>query len=246
MGKLLGVEDKYQDISFRYLFIEEKKYDKVMFFFHGFSGNRYSIEIDWINKITEKGYLLIILDAFNHGDRISSEYQKLNNSNKQKLIIDTEIRTAEDAVKVYDYLLEKSVISSDMQVTSMGVSMGAAVAFYFTTIFNNAKTLISLIGSPSFVEFYKYKQEVYRFENNEEFEERLKRYSKIDPLINYHLLEGKKILMTGGLKDRIVPLDYAKALSKKIDSTFIEYNLEHEVNKEMMEDVYDFIDLHLS
>jgi enterochelin esterase-like enzyme len=133
-----------------------------------------------------------------------------------------------------------------MQVTVMGVSMGAAVAFYFATIFKEVKTLISLIGSPSLVEFYKYKQEVYQFEKNDEFEERLKRYKKIDPLINYHLLEGKKILMTGGLKDKIVPLDYAKALSKKIDSTFIEYDLEHEVSPKMMEDVYNFIDSNLS
>ena len=246
MGKILGVEGKYQDVSFRYLFIENKNYDKVMFFFHGFGGNRYSIETAWVNKITEKGYLLIILDAFNHGDRISKEYHKLDNSNKQKLIIDTEIKTGEDAVRVYDYLSEKNVISSDMQVTVMGVSMGAAVAFYFATIFKEVKTLISLIGSPSLVEFYKYKQEVYQFEKNDEFEERLKRYKKIDPLINYHLLEGKKILMTGGLKDKIVPLDYAKALSKKIDSTFIEYDLEHEVSPKMMEDVYNFIESNLS
>ena len=34
---------------------------------------------------------------------------------------------------------------------------------------------------------------------------------------------------------------YAEELSQKIDSTFIVYDLEHEVSKEMMEDVYKFI-----
>jgi len=241
MRKIINVEDKYQEITFRYLYNQDNKYDKVMFFFHGFNGNRYAIDTLWIESITEKGYLLVILDAENHGDRISDEYKKLDNSSRQKMIIETEINTANDAKKVYFYLLEKDIISNDMLLAVMGVSMGGAIAIYLTTIFKKIQILISLIGSPSFVEFYKYKQKVYKFENNQEYKKRLDKYAKIDPLLNYHLLSGRRILLTGGSRDKIVPMIYAEELSQKIDSTFIVYDLEHEVSKEMMEDVYKFI-----
>ncbi|MDY0010909.1 MAG: acyl-CoA thioester hydrolase/BAAT C-terminal domain-containing protein [Candidatus Izemoplasmatales bacterium] len=241
MRKIINVEDKYQEITFRYLYNQDIGYDKVMFFFHGFNGNRYAIDIEWIERISEKGYLLVILDAENHGDRISDEYKKLDNSNRQKLIIETEINTANDAKKVYFHLLEKDIINKDMSLAVMGVSMGGAIALYLTTIFKKIQILVSLIGSPSFVEFYKYKQKVYKFENNQEYKKRLDKYAKIDPLLNYHLFSGRKILLTGGSRDKIVPMIYAEELSKKIDATFIVYDLEHEVSKQMMEDVYKFI-----
>lgn len=241
MRKIINVEDKYQEITFRYLYNQDIGYDKVMFFFHGFNGNRYAIDIEWIERISEKGYLLVILDAENHGDRISDEYKKLDNSNRQKLIIETEINTANDAKKVYFHLLEKDIINNDMTLAVMGVSMGGAIALYLTTIFKKIQILVSLIGSPSFVEFYKYKQKVYKFENNQEYKKRLDKYAKIDPLLNYNLFSGRKILLTGGSRDKIVPMIYAEELSKKIDATFIVYDLEHEVSKEMMEDVYKFI-----
>ena len=198
MRKIINVEDKYQEITFRYLYNQDNKYDKVMFFFHGFNGNRYAIDTLWIERITEKGYLLVILDAENHGDRISDEYKKLDNSSRQKMIIETEINTANNAKKVYFYLLEKDIISNDMLLAVMGVSMGGAIAIYLTTIFKKIQILVSLIGSPSFVEFYKYKQKVYKFENNQEYKKRLDKYAKIDPLLNYHLLSGRRILLTGG------------------------------------------------
>lgn len=235
-------DDKYQDISFRYLY-ENSSFDKkVIFFFHGFGGNRYWIKDSWIERITSMGYVLIILDAFEHGDRMSEEYKALDNIQRQERIIDSEIHTAHDALRVYDYLLEKKVISGTKPVTAMGVSMGAAVAIYLTSIFEKVKNLVSIIGSPAFVEFYKYKQSVYGFPADEKFEARLAKYELIDPLKNYQLLEGKNILMTVGLKDKIVPLIYAKALSLKLKTTYLEYDVGHDCPLEMAEDVFKFME----
>jgi predicted esterase len=242
MMNITGKEEKYQDISFRYFYINSSIDKKIIFFFHGFGGNRYFIKDSWIERITSMGYVLIILDAYEHGDRMSEEYKALDNIRKQQRIIDTEIQTAHDALTVYDYLIDKKVIAKEKPVTAMGVSMGAAVAIYLTTIFREVKTLVSIIGSPSFVEFYKYKQSVYRFPHDKEFEARLAKYELIDPLKNYHLLEDKHILLTVGLKDKIVPLDYAKALSKKIKTTYLEYDVGHDCPEEMAEDVFKFLE----
>ena len=235
-------EEKYQDIVFRYFYVNNSYDKKVIFFFHGFGGNRYFIKDSWIERLTSMGYVLIMLDAFEHGDRMSDEYKALDNTQKQQRIIDTEIQTAYDAITVYEYLLDQKVISKEKPVTAMGVSMGAAVAIYLTTVFEEVRTLVSIIGSPSFVEFYKYKQSVYRFPKDDAFEARLAKYELIDPLKNYHLLEGKNILMTVGLKDRIVPLTYAKALSSKLETTYLEYDVGHDCPLEMAEAVFLFLE----
>ena len=62
-----------------------------------------------------------------------------------------------------------------------------------------------------------------------------------DPLINYERLKNKAIYMSVGLKDRIVPMDYAKELSLKLKTTYQEYDVEHTSTENMLNEVVKFI-----
>jgi predicted esterase len=47
--------------------------------------------------------------------------------------------------------------------------------------------------------------------------------------------------MSVGLKDRIVPMDYAKELSLKMKTTYQEYDVEHTSTENMLNEVVKFI-----
>lgn len=241
MGKITKESLKFLDVTFN-IFYEESSLNKDVFFiFHGFGGNKEDGFANYEIKLAESGFLVIVLDACEHGERVSEDFALLDNSKRQERIIDLEIQTAKDAISVYNHLLDLNMVSSDKLVNVMGVSMGAAITFYLASIFKKVNMLISIIGSPSFVEFYKYKQKVYGFPNGEDYQRRLDFYKAIDPLINYENLIDKKIYMSVGLKDKVVPLVYAKTLTKKLNCVYQEYDLGHEVNKEMLEEISKFI-----
>jgi len=239
------VDDAYQDITYKILYQDKTNDKPIIFFFHGFGGNKESaVEENRIN-LARSGYVVVIMDAYEHGERMSQAYKNLSNSEKQKLIVDIEIITAHQAIELYNHLTEKNIISKDQNLGVMGVSMGGAIAFYLASIFPKIKLVVSIVGSPSFVEFYNYKQKVYDFPKDEAYEERIKKYKSLDPLINFERLENKAIYMSVGLKDRIVPMDYAKALSLKLQTTYQEYDVEHTSTEEMLSEVTKFIQKNL-
>jgi hypothetical protein len=238
-------EEKYKDISYNIVFKNETQNKPVIFFFHGFGGNRNLGPSGQDEVFARMGYCVVVMDAYEHGDRRSEAYETFDNSTRQAMIIDIEIKTAHDAVSLYNHLEETGKISRDYPLGIYGVSMGGAIVFYLASIFDKVKVLVSIVGSPSFVDFYQYKQEVYGFPKNREYHERLKKYHDYDPLINYQKLLNKHIFMSVGLQDRIVPLDYAKALSKKIDTVYQEYDLGHESNQEMLEQANKFVKQYL-
>ncbi|MDD4069116.1 MAG: acyl-CoA thioester hydrolase/BAAT C-terminal domain-containing protein [Candidatus Izemoplasmatales bacterium] len=233
---------KYESITFNLLYKNTPKDKPIVFFFHGFGGDKEYGAGGKDITLASMGYTVIVLDAYEHGERRTNEYKELDNSQRQAMIIDTEINTAHDAIKVYDFLVEDSKISSEMPLAVYGVSMGAAIAFYLSTIFDKVKSVVSIVGSPSFVDFYSYKQEVYSFPKDNQFYDRLKKYQRLDPLLNYKLFENKKVFMSVGLRDKIVPMIYAKKLSSLIECEYREYDLGHESNPEMLSDSYNFLD----
>lgn len=235
------VDEKYENITYRILYSETTVNKPVIFFFHGFGGNKESSVDDNRLALAKLGYVVLIMDAFEHGERMSEEYKALSNQEKQKLIVDTEIITAHEAIELYDYLVKSNKISGDQKLGVMGVSMGGAIAFYLASIFEKVEVVVSIVGSPSFVKFYEYKQKVYKFAKDDGFKERLNKYKGLDPLINYERLKNKAIYMSVGLKDRIVPMDYAKELSLKLKTTYQEYDVEHTSTENMLNEVVKFI-----
>jgi len=125
----------------------------------------------------------------------------------------------------------------------MGISMGGAIAFYSATISKHVKGIIPVIGSPSFVEFAKYKMQVNNW-SEEEYKTFIQNLEMDDPLNRPEIFKKIKVLMLTGDRDERVPGIWAKQLQESLsddgssdDHKLITYDAEHEVTDKMIKDI---------
>lgn len=234
----------YDGIPLTIYYKNDNKPKKLLYFFHGFAGNR---EIGIMGRgeiLANQGYYVIAIDAYLHGEREPDFFKTLSYGEKQQEIVNVIIQTAKDAQHLYHKYFNDIDGVDTTKVYAYGVSMGAGVAFYLATIMDELKTFASIVGSPSLYEFYKYKQTVYQWEVDDYFLTNLESYQEIDPLINYEKLRNKNIFMGCGTLDTTVPLIYAKELFEKLNLSNIvykEYDTNHSSTPEMQEDAYKFL-----
>ena len=215
----------------------------LLFFFHGFTANRFDGN-NHIKALVDTSAIVIAGDAYFHGERERASFKSLTPANKQREIINIVIKTAQEIKYFYNKYCSLYPGGNSLPLTAYGVSMGAAIALYLGTIMSELKTIVSIVGSPSFCDFYKYKQQRYSFLKDDYFNINLNSYKKEDPLEKYQLLQGKNIFLSGGVDDEIVPMIYAKELARKLKSSnviFKKYNIGHASTKEMLNDSYEFI-----
>lgn len=234
-------EHNYEGIPFSLVYEDLSLNKPVVFFFHGYSSDRFNGPMEREIKLASMGYTVILLDAYNHGERKTQEFESLTNEERQMQMIDIEIHTAKDAIKVYDYLVSVNMISSEERLAAYGVSMGAATSFYLATIFSKLEVIVTLVGSPSFVNFYEYKRKLYKLEKTPDFIKNTIKYRQMDPLLNYERFNDKKVFIAVGLEDNVVPMGSANELSKLIDCEYCEYKTGHISTSEMLDDAYRFL-----
>ncbi|MGD9605145.1 MAG: alpha/beta hydrolase family protein [Bacilli bacterium] len=216
----------------------------LLFFFHGFTGNRQTGIMGRGEVLANLGINVVAFDAPLHGDRSTQSFHGLTSSDKQKHIIDIVINYAHDAKWLYEQHLQYDRLISKQPIFAFGVSMGSQTSFYLATIMKELQTIITLVGSPSFCEFYEWKKQKYGWEDNEEYQKKQHEYRYLDPLINYHKFENKKIFIGVGIKDEIVPLQYARLLKDKLKEEsyyYKEYDTAHASTEAMLQDAYLFI-----
>lgn len=222
--------------------IEDGIKKPLIFFFHGFTGNKDDNIMGRGHILAELGFYVVAVDAYMHGERQTEYYKNLSNNEKYEDIIDVAIHTAQDAKHLFHYYFKnKNEIIND-KYYAYGVSMGSLISFYLATIDPTLKAMVGLVCFPSFVEYYEMKQQQLGFEKNLCYRSRLRYYKKIDPLINYKLLSNTKIFMGIGEHDEVVPNIYAKKLHKKLPETILKtYDTGHISTKEMLNDSYNFL-----
>ncbi len=234
----------YEGIPFTIYNVNDQRPKPLIYFFHGFTSDRALGIMGRGEILAKKGFFVVAIDAYLHGERKLDFFQKLPNSIKFKDFINIVMHTANDAKLLYEkYFVNLDFIKKD-KVYAYGVSMGASVAFYLATIFDKLQTIASIVGSPSFVEFYRYFQSVYNWELDDYFKQNLAYYYQYCPLINYERLIGKKIFMGCGDKDTIVPARFAYELSKKLlsnDVVYQIYDTGHLSTDLMQEAAYQFL-----
>ncbi|MDF2700012.1 MAG: hypothetical protein K0Q49_1568 [Haloplasmataceae bacterium] len=216
----------------------------LIFFFHGFTSDRQKGTMGRGEILAEKGFFVVAIDAYMHGERRLPYFDALPNSEKYKDIFNIAIHTANDAKLLYSKYLVNNDSIIPGKVYAYGVSMGTMVTFYLATIMTELKTFASIVGCPSFVEFYVHKKDIYNWVEDDYYNINLEYYKALDPLINYQRLSGKKIFMGCGIKDQVVPYRFAESLSKKLspeDIVFKLYDTPHLSTNEMQEDAYAFL-----
>lgn len=246
--KIVVKKQHFEGITFTSYEVDNNLRKPLLFFFHGFDCHRDVGITDKGEIFALKGFYVISIDSHLHGDRTTQLFSSLSNSDRQLEIFNIEIKTAKEAKYLFKKYFSKMPNVIDNAVFAYGISMGAGTAFYFTTIMDELKAMVSIVGSPSFYGFYQHKKEVYSFKDDFYYQTNLNYLKEECPLLNYKRLLNKNIFMSVGTKDNIVPLRFAKELSKYLDSNiaiYKEYDTEHVSTKEMLEDSYSFLEKHL-
>lgn len=247
MGKVNKTEYVYDGIPLATYNYGDGKKKPVIFFFHGFGGNHTSGIMDKGEALAQKGFFVVAMDAYLHGDRMPEKFKDLSYGQKQQEIVNIQMQTAKDAMYLYEKYFKNDERVLAKEVYAFGVSMGAGSAFYLATIMKEVKAIVSIVGSPSFYNFYQEKQAVYGWTQDTYYNMNLEYYKEVDPLLNYSRLKDVYIYMGNGSKDTTVPKKFAEELSTKLDSNmyiYEVYDCAHTSTPEMLASAYRFLEEH--
>lgn len=217
----------------------------LLFFFHGFQNHRDNL-MGRGEILAEKGFYVVAIDALYHGERLTPWFKELPREEKYKHIIDISIQTAKDALYLWKNYFKNNKKIRLNSFYAYGISMGSQITFTLATLTKDLKAAVTLVGSPSFIEYYKDRQKLFDWNDNF-VEEKIKEYVKLDPLINYRKMKHTDFLLALGKYDDVVNPKYSIKLSKisKKNTTLKIYDTKHESTKEMLEDSYKYIEKYL-
>ena len=214
----------------------------VIFFFHGFTGDKDKNIMGRGEQLAKMGFYVVAMDAYLHGQRMPALEKHRNNPSKYEDIIEIAIHTAMDAKTLFHKYFKHMTNIETNHYYAYGVSMGSLSAFYLATIDPLLKALVALVPTPSFVEYYKEKAVNYGFNHGFFYEKKIAYYETVDPLLNYSKMQHCNMFLGIGQHDVIVNPKYAIELQSKLDRVTVQtYDTGHESTPDMLQHSYDFL-----
>lgn len=243
-GEMIVKDYNYGGIPTTTYYVNDGIKKPVIFFFHGFSGNRTTGIMGRGEKLAELGFYVVALDAHLHGERMPDWFEALSYGERQKEIVNIQIQTAKDAQQLFHQYFKHLDSVDTSEVFAYGVSMGAGSAFYIGKIMEEVSTIVSIVGSPSFYQFYQEKQAFYQWPSDQYYSMNLEYYEEMDPLLHYQEYIGKNIFMGNGLTDTTVPKKFAEEFHSALNQDNViykVYDIGHSSTPEMLQDAYNFL-----
>lgn len=219
--------------------LDNDKIKPVIFSFHGFKGYKDGDYFKREDYLARLGFIVVGIDTILHGERRIPLYEALTDSEKMKDINHMVIQTAHDAVNLYEKYIKFMPRVKKDRLYSIGVSMGGAISIYLSTIYP-VKGTVSIVGSPSMVEFYKYKKSYYNWTENTYYLRNLDYLKTFDPVLNQEKINGK-LFLTGGISDTTIPITFVKMLENHKNVTTRLYETGHMPNQQQFDDAYKFL-----
>lgn len=214
------------------------KVKPVIFSFHGFTGYKDGDYFKREDALARLGFIVIGLDSILHGERRIDIFEDLSYSEKMKDINQIVIQSAHDAVSIYEKYIKYMPRVKKDALYSIGVSMGGAISIYLATIYP-LKKAVSIVGSPSMVSFYDYKQKQYNWEIDSYYQNNLKYLEAFDPVIHQDKINCP-LFLTVGKEDDIIPYHFAQMLQKPNVIVKL-YDTSHNPNQKQFDDAYQFL-----
>lgn len=210
----------------------------VIFSFHGFDGYKDGDYFKREDELARRGFIVIGIDTILHGERRIPVFDSKPYEEKMKDIHHCVIQTAMDAIQLYEkYIRFMPRVMKDA-VYAIGISMGGAISIYMATIYPLIKA-VSIVGSPSMIEFYQLKQEKYQWSKDFYYERNLAYLDRFDPFEHAHQLKCP-LFLTAGMMDEVIPCSLvSKFIHPKV--TFKLYDTGHMPNQAQFDDAYAFL-----
>lgn len=219
--------------------LDNDKEKPVIFSFHGFNGYKDGDYFKREDELARRGFIVIGLDTILHGERRNLNYDELDDSMKFKDFNHMIIQSAKDACKLYEKYIKFMPRVKPNSVYSIGVSMGGAISIFMSTIYP-LKASVSIVGTPSMVEFYKYLKEKYNWNDDFYYQRNLDFLGQFDPILNQDKINGK-IFLTGGINDDVIPIRFVEMLKNNHQVKTKIYQTGHMPNQIQFDDAYEFL-----
>ncbi len=210
----------------------------LIFSFHGFDGYKDGDYFKREDDLARLGFIVVGLDSILHGERRIAPFEAKSYEEKMKDINHCICQSAIDAISLYEKYLKYMPRVKPNEVYAIGVSMGGAISIYMSTLYP-LKKAVSIVGSPSMVDFYKMKQKKYGWEEDFYYERNMAYYAQLDP--SEHMDKIKcPLFLTAGIQDEVIPLQLIQSFTKD-NITVKTYDTGHMPNQVQFDDAYHFL-----
>ncbi len=212
----------------------------IVFFVHGYTGDKISWDAGNCIKLAQQGFFTVILDARQHGERRPKDFDLVFAADRFVLSFFKVVKeTSEDITRLLDHFSSDSRV--DIRRAGMtGISMGGFTTFMTATLEKRIKAAAPMIGSPHWEMMLEYPGTVIE-------KEVMKQIMEYDPYSNFSKFKPTALLVQNGAEDMLVPTAGAKRLDEKLRVLyadmperykFIEYpGVAHETTPEMIDRV---------
>lgn len=223
---------KINNISVLFVYNDTNLKKEVVFVFHQLLENKESM-LPLAYHLAMHNYFVVLLDLFEHGENINSFEirQEFNFQNYYECVY----KTAKDIEDVYIDIMctNKEIIVHNSQISCVGVSAGADVALIAGYLYNNIKTVISVIGtlnwninSKKLSEFKFYSRERRALDHNKITND----IQNYDPLLNYpNLKHLPRLMLLNGVLDTTMPISTVCEAYEKMREIYVNACCQHKI-----------------
>lgn len=213
----------------------------VVFLIHGHTGNKLLEGLESIPEgFVQRGYFVISLDAYKHGDRKEEPYFSGNYVDMTLAMPEVVYHTVMDVIRLYDEIYhtygEKYIVT--------GTSMGGHISFQMPKYDSRVDVILPYIGSPDIPSHYHQTKKDFLGEKIALCEQEVQALAITD----LSVYVDKAIGITNGNLDHVVEIDYVipfvEALRKQGHRQlfFASYPVGHQVTQDMVQAQFAFFD----
>lgn len=216
-------------------------YQGVVFLVHGHTGNKELYGLESLpNGFTERGYFVVSIDAYKHGERKEEPYFSNDGLLYTLAMPEVVIHTIHDIIHLYETYYKK--ISSRIIVT--GTSMGGHIAFQMPKYYPSVDTILPFIGSPDIKNHYEKTKGSFLKDKIALVSKEIKELeiNNLSPYMNVN------IGVFNGSEDKVVEIEYVKPFVIELIQRnhpkihFESFECGHTVTHEMVEAMFRFFD----
>jgi esterase/lipase len=240
MKKLILKSSILDGVPYQEYYQENIEYKGLIFVQHGYTSNK-EYGADFLAlPLARMGYFVVSIDAYKHGERIEEPYLS---KDWPKMFFESPYVIRRTAIDI-NRLFKKKYKKEFPTYSIVGVSMGAMISYYLSTITPHIDKLVPVIGTPDFIDRAIYGIEKDGYDKEKFLNETTLTYlHKMNPIEHVSKMKYNKMLILVGNKDDVVPhqktLDFFDEYEND-NMTLRVFEEGHNVNKEMQLTIFNF------
>ncbi len=195
----------------------EKK--PVVIFHHGYTASKEQL-IGWAPPLAEAGFLVVLPDAYHHGECRDPNFEVNNQENLPREFFVNITTTAEKDKLIINFLRKREDVQEE-SIAIAGISMGGFISLVAIALHKEIRAAVIIAGAAQWEAFLKetnafdlsgYKKDL-RNQIDKEVQELFEKYEPIRYLNRYPPIP---ILFLHGAEDKIVPVSCIEKFYEKI------------------------------